>query len=346
MSDYVKINASGRFRLMGNTICNEFNILRLIDSQKRGADPREAKQERGLTELIRQRCPVTSSRAGCPLPSRELLRDLQLSTGGTSGQNLAGAARPATVLEQAGVETLTINDGQEGLIPRWRGNGGGWVIEGDTLQDANLILSSVSIAARHCGAQINFSRRLRLGTDGDVQEMITAEMRRVVAQTLEDGLINGDGTGGQPIGLLQQGTETVSFVGSTPTYIEMSTLLEALGYADGDLGTAVWLMHPSTATALFRTEKGTSTGQFVLEAPALRRWSCLGLPVITSTVIPESKVILLDPRAAQICFFGPPMLLADPFSGSNSINGATSVIVSNYVDIAVPEPALVVIGSA
>jgi len=125
---------------MGNTIRNEFNILRLIDSQKRGADPREAKQERGLAELIKQRCPVTSSRAGCPLPTREVLRDLQLTTGGTSGQNLAGAvsnplerlagaARPTLVLEQAGVETLTINDGQEGLIPRWRGNGGGWVVE-------------------------------------------------------------------------------------------------------------------------------------------------------------------------------------------------------------------------
>ena len=342
---------------MGNTIRNEFNILKLIDSQKRVADPHEAKQERGLTELIRQRCPVAAERAGCPLPTGQLLRDLQLTTGNTSGQNLAGAvhnpldrlagaARPSLVLEQAGVETLTINDGQEGLIPRWRGNGGGWVVEGATLQDANLTLSSVAIAARHCGAQINFSRRLRLGTDGDVQSLITAEMRRVVAQTLEDGLMNGDGTGGQPLGLLQQGTETVSLVGSTPNYPEMTVLVEALGDADGDLGAAVWLMHPSTATALFRTEKGTSTGQFVLEAPALRRWSCLGLPVITSTVIPESKVILLDPRAAQICYFGPPQLLVDPFSGSNSINGATSVIVSNYVDIAVPEPALVVIGSA
>ncbi len=124
---------------MGNTIRNEFNILRLIDSQKRGADPREAKQERGLAELIRQRCPVATERAGCPLPTREVLRDLQLTTGSSGAalagavsnplERLAGAARPTLVLEQAGVETLTINDGQEGLIPRWRGNGGGWVVD-------------------------------------------------------------------------------------------------------------------------------------------------------------------------------------------------------------------------
>ena len=92
-------------------------------------------------------------------------------------------------------------------------------------------------------------------------------------------------------------------------------------------------MHPSIATALARTEKGASTGQFVLEAPALRRWGCIGLPVITNTVIPESKVILLDPRAAEICYFGPPQLITDPFSGSSSTTGNTTVIVSNYVDL-------------
>lgn len=104
-------------------------------------------------------------------------------------------------------------------------------------------------------------------------------------------------------------------------------------------------MHPSTAAALARTEKGSSTGQFVLEAPALRRWSCIGLPVITSTVIPAARVILLDPRAATIVRFGPPQLLTDPFSGSNAVHGGTTIVVSNFIDLAVAEPALVVAGS-
>jgi hypothetical protein len=38
--------------------------------------------------------------------------------------------------------------------------------------------------------------------------------------------------------------------------------------------------------------------------------------------------------------------MPDPFSGSNSINGMTTIIVSNYVDIGVSEPDLVVVGSA
>ena len=115
---------------------NSFSILKLIESQMRGSNPADAKQERGLIEMLRQRYPATRDRAGCPLPDAAALRDLQLTTGDISGANLAGAehnplqqlagaARPALVLEQAGVEQLNINDGQEGNIPRWRGNGGG-----------------------------------------------------------------------------------------------------------------------------------------------------------------------------------------------------------------------------
>ena len=336
---------------------NSFSILKLIESQMRGSNPADAKQERGLIEMLRQRYPATRDRAGCPLPDAAALRDLQLTTGDISGANLAGAehnplqqlagaARPALVLEQAGIETVQINDAQAGSLPRWRGNGGGWITEGQTLAEAPLTLSSVEVAARHCGAQITFSRRLKLSTDGDLQAQVITEMRRVVRQTLEDGLINGTGNSGQPLGLLQQATSSVAFSAATPTYIELTSMVETLGDADGDLGAAVWLMHPSTAAALARTEKGASTGQFVLEAPALRRWGCIGLPVITTTVIPESKVVLLDPRAAQICYFGPPQLITDPFSGSNSTTGNTTAIVSNFIDIGVAEPSLVVVGSS
>ena len=55
---------------------------------------------------------------------------------------------------------------------------------------------------------------------------------------------------------------------------------------------------------------------------------------------PESKVIL-DPAAAQICYFG--AAIVDPFSGSNSTNSGRTVIV-NYVDLGVAEPSLVVVG--
>jgi len=81
-----------------------------------------------------------------------------------------------------------------------------------------------------------------------------------------------------------------------------------------------------------------------LEPIGLHQWHIAGIPVLASTLIPEAKVIALDPAAAQICYFGPPQLLVHPFSGSNSTNGSRTVIVSNYVDLGVAEPSLVVVG--
>lgn len=84
---------------------SNFSIFRLIESQMRGSNPADAKQERGLIEMLRQRYPASRDRASVPLPDAAALRDLQLTTGDISGANLAravsnplvqlaGAARP------------------------------------------------------------------------------------------------------------------------------------------------------------------------------------------------------------------------------------------------------------
>ena len=334
----------------------DFSLLSFIESQQRGGLIGNAKAENAIAQLLRERSPISRERAGVPLPDRKVLRDLQLTTGGTSGANLAGAihdplsevagaARPQLVLERAGVGVIQIDDAQEASVPRWRGAGGGWIEEGANLADAGLTLSSVNVSAHHCGAQITYSRRLKLGTRGDQEAAVIAEMRRSVAQVLEHGLLQGTGRDGQPLGLLEQATSAVSFAGATPTYLELVSMVEALGDADADLGRASWLMHPSMAAVLARTERASGTGLMVLEPMALHQWAMVGLPVHVTTAMPEGRIALLEPRAADVIYFGAPQLLADPFSGSNSTTGATTVIVSNYTDIAVSEPALVVVGA-
>ena len=86
----------------------EFNVVALIDSQKKNASPLEGKQERGVIALMQERNRISRHRAGVPLADEQLLLDLQL-TFGSSGAALAGAvhnplsevagaARPPSVL--------------------------------------------------------------------------------------------------------------------------------------------------------------------------------------------------------------------------------------------------------
>jgi HK97 family phage major capsid protein len=333
----------------------DFKLLDFIESQQRGGLTGNAQAENAIAQMLRQRSQLSRERAGAPLPDRQLLRDLDLTIGidgaNAAGvvhnplQQVAGAARPPLVLELAGVAAVQIDDAQEAGMPRWRGNGGGWISEGESLADAGLTLSTVNVSAHHAGAQLTYSRRLRIGTRGDQEAAVIAEMRRNVSQVIEHGLIQGTGRNGQPLGLLYQATGAVSFAGATPTYAELLAMVEALGDADADIGSSAWLMHPSMAATLAGTERAAGTGLMAIEAIGLRQWVAVGLPVLTTTQMPEGTITLMDPRAAQIVYFGAPQLLADPFSGSNSITGATKVIVSNYVDIGVPEPALVVVGS-
>ena len=112
-------------------------------------------------------------------------------------------------------------------------------------------------------------------------------MRRVVSATSKT-TINGTNTAGQPMGLLSQASGSVSFSAATPTQVELLSMIEAIGDADGDLSRCSWLMHPSTAAALMRTERATGSG-FCIEPMNTRQWHCNGLPVLMSTHIPEQR---------------------------------------------------------
>jgi hypothetical protein len=329
-----------------------FDFLNFIDSTREGGPV--CAREHGISRMIREACPISASRAGLPLPTHQLLRDLQLTSG--SGTNLAvqhqplrqlaGAARPATVFERAGIAAIQIDDANHASLPRWRGDAGGWVVEGDPLTPPALELTSVSVDAHSCGAVVTFSRRLRLSTGGDLQAAVLSEMERQVSQTLEDGFINGDGMNGKPLGLLAQAEGGVPFAAASPTWPELLAMLETLIDADGDLSESVWMAHPSTAVAMLATERSAGSGALLVEATPGPRWSIAGLPLVVSTAIPEGSVVLLDRRAVAPVFFGPPQLLVNPYSGANSITGARTIVVFNYADVGVPEPGLIVVGSA
>ena len=71
-----------------------------------------------------------------------------------------------------------------------------------------------------------------------------------------------------------------------------------------------------------------------------------GVPVHQATAATEGKVVLADMSKINLIFNGPAHLLADGLSGGKSTFGTTELIVMNWLDSAITDPATVVIGSA
>ena len=63
-----------------------------------------------------------------------------------------------------------------------------------------------------------------------------------------------------------------------------------------------------------------------------------------TTNIPQGKLLLFEPQRVEVVYFGPAMLLIDPYSNGKSITGQTEVHVINFIDLGVSDPTLVVVG--
>ena len=70
-----------------------------------------------------------------------------------------------------------------------------------------------------------------------------------------------------------------------------------------------------------------------------------GIQALTSTSIPENKVILADVPTIHVLNYGPAMLLVDPFSSGRSTTGEPQIVIQNYVDCLIRDRSLVLVGS-
>jgi HK97 family phage major capsid protein len=280
-----------------------------------------------------------------------MARDLGVGTatdGGNiaSGQQIqavAAAVRPALVLEQMGAERVEVNAVGELLFPRWSGGTGGWLAEGEASVSDAATIASVS-AIPHCAAaRLAMSRRVRNQAREDVEAAVLRELGQCVAATLESGFLTGTGTNEQPLGLINTpGTGTATFAGAVPTLAELAGMVEDYADANGDLGAARWLMHPSDLADLLLPNGGETIVQYVPDG-AHRIY---GLPIFTTSHLTEGKHLLLDPSAVANVYFGPAQVVLDEYSNGKSLSGAAEICVFNFADIAVLRPAHVVVGAA
>ena len=310
------------------------------------------KYELGLSKLAADKYGAPELR-GQALPHAPLLRDLGLATA-TGGGNLAttglaavaAATRPALVLDALGAQRLEVSGVAQLDLPRFDGGVGGWISEGEPASSLSLSVQSASATARCAAARLGLSRKVRNGSRPDTEAAILAEIERAVTNTIEQGFIQGTGSSNQPVGLVNvDGIGTKTFAAATPTWLELIDMLELLAAANADLSGSSWLVHPAMAADLMKVQVDPDGGELAL-AWADGAHRIAGIPLAISSNVPEAKVILAQFDTVQTVYFGAPQIIDDRFSNGKAISGASEIVVMNFCDVVVKNPALIVVGSA
>ena len=320
-----------------------FSLLGLLEG---------APYETGLSKISADRYGSPQFR-GQALPHSGLLRDLGVATA-TGGGNLAGtelaavaaAVRPLLVLDALGAERVEVSGVAELALPRFDGGVGTWLNESQAAASMSTTVESATATARCAAARLGLSRRVRNATRSDVETAVLGEIQRAVQNTIERGFIQGSGSNAEPLGIVSvPGTGSKTFAAATPTWAELIDMVELLGDADANITRAHWLMHPSMLADLMAVQIDADGGELAV-AWADGNHRIAGIPLGVSSNCPEGTIILGDFSTVQQVFFGAPAVIDDRFSAGKSINGSSELIVLNHCDVAVREPALIVLGSA
>jgi len=182
-----------------------------------------------------------------------------------------------------------------------------------------------------------------------VERMLLSEAGRVIEQIS----LTGTGTDGQPQGLITaaeasgSAASLVSFPTAGVDVSSLQNMLEDLaGLKSGiEPGSCGWII----GEAVYKTLQGLAdpSGKVpLITTQVVGERACkymLGLPLEVSANMPSGKVLLSNfKQSCRLLFWFPNLdLVVNPFTGNQQIE----VVAQQYVNIAIPRPELLVLGS-
>jgi len=209
--------------------------------------------------------------------------------------------RPQTVLAPLGVNFMSGLVGDVAIPKMTAGGAGYWVSEGNTITESQPTLGQVTGTPHTCGVMTDISRKLMRQSTPDAERMVSNDMIRELAQTIQVAVFAGGG-GDDPSAITTAtGINTPSVTQGTPTYEE---ILGFPGDVFGDnaggqsmkfTGTSeVWTKLASTVTA-------TNSGRFVLD-PLTNK--CVGYDFLMCNDLPANSLWFGDWSTVVVGIWG------------------------------------------
>jgi len=233
-------------------------------------------------------------------------------------------------------------------IPKFSaGANAGFVEELGNVSDQSQTDAAVTLTPSTLGAYVDIGRIALKESIPQLDQVVQNDLLASIADRIEYFGINGDGTGGQPTGLVNANITSVDIsTGSDVdalTWADIVALVKAVEDANAVVNqqTLGWLSSPAVKAKLASTAKVTSTDSVMLmDAPYNELY---GYPIeftanVLSTYDPgdagndASALFYGDFSQMMVGLFGAPSIIVDETTGG--LAGTVRIIVHQDVDIA------------
>ena len=258
-----------------------------------------------------------------------------------------------TVLPQLGaikLEGLAANTDLTGFSA---GVSAGWATEVADAASGDPTTASRSISPKRLTAYVDLSKQLLLQDNFSIQNYTVQSFMKAFAVAIEAAAINGSGSSGQPTGLLGTsgiGSVAIGTNGGAPTLAKILELIQVVESANAGMN-GKFLVNPKVVAKLKQTVIDSGSGAMIMpymnyfmgqpeQIAGKETYSTSNVPsTLTkgSTSGTCSAIIYGDFENLVVGQYGGIDLVIDP--ASQAIGGKTRIVMSQYVGVAVKQPA-------
>jgi len=204
------------------------------------------------------------------------------------GRTLIEMLRARAVVRRAGARVMPMaSDTLE--IPKQTGGAVAyWVAENAQIPASDQSFGQVTLTAKKLAAMTKMSSELFEDSDPAVEQIVMADLARVLALEEDLKYLRGDGSGNTPTGVANiSGVHTMT-LGAAPTFDDLADAVYRLNAANAPEEGRAWIMHPREYNTLRKIKQGTNVeNAYVWSDPAngepAQIW---GYPVYLTTQIP------------------------------------------------------------
>lgn len=175
---------------------------------------------------------------------------------------LIDVLRTRMVLAQMGARVM---GGMQGLfaLPRQSGTTTAyWVNEGQDVTQSAIPVDQVLFTPHTVGVRTPYTRRFLEQTSLSAEAFIREDQDAVIAREIERAALNGTGSGGQPLGIMQNPLIPLVAAGTNgaaPSWANVVTMETTLATANADMGSLGYVIDASVRGLLKTTAKIGST---------------------------------------------------------------------------------------